>query len=380
MKEQLHRGGIKYISFIMADIICLLIANMVAVTFYFSISSKSYSLQSYFIVVVYMVVIDILVTITFNTLNRVIRRRKRKEIVESLKHVVISFVILAVLLFSAKQGAQFSRMTIYLVYLIYYVLLVLSHIALKEFHKKSIHYQNTALLVTTAGYAREGLSVVEHTGTVVKGFFITDKTNEGFINGIPIIVDRNDATAFLCWEWINKVYICGSEHIDVPENIVTACKQMGIPIYTAPINKSFEYEVIKIRTALQKDDDTTGLSFFEGEHDIPFKIRRLYTIFEKEQNNQKGFHANKQSWHLLFCPYGDIDVMLDNGKEIKVVSLSDPSVGLMLHPSIWREIFWRKTGSVLCVAASGHYDSERLNYNYDDYTRFLQEKDWSAVV
>ena len=140
------------------------------------------------------------------------------------------------------------------------------------------------------------------------------------------------------------------------------------------------YEVIKIRTALQKDDRKTGLSFFEGEHDIPFRISRLYTIYESEEDNQKGFHAHKQSWHLLFCPYGAIDVMIDTGKERKTINLADPSIGLILHPSVWREMSWKREGSVLCVAASGHYDADKLRDNYNEYLKFLQEKEWSATI
>ena len=41
---------------------------------------------------------------------------------------------------------------------------------------------------------------------------------------------------------------------------------------------------------------------------------------------------------------------------------------------------WKKPGSVLCVAASGHYDSDKLRNNYDEYLKFLQEKEWSATV
>lgn len=144
--------------------------------------------------------------------------------------------------------------------------------------------------------------------------------------------------------------------------------------------KNLEYEIIKIRTAFVKEAPNTGLSFFEGEHDIPFPIRRVYTIFETEQGNQKGFHAHKQSWHLLFCPYGSIDVILDTGRERRTISLEDPSTGLILHPGVWREMVWRKEGSVLCVAASGHYDADRLNVDYDAYLRFLQDKERSATT
>ncbi|MBR1892693.1 MAG: WxcM-like domain-containing protein, partial [Lachnospiraceae bacterium] len=346
MNEQLKRGGLRYISFFILDIICLIIANVIAVWVYLNTGKLTYDVADYARVVMYMIVIDIIVSITFNTLKRALRRRKKKELVQCAKHVCFSFVTLALLLFSSKQGAEFSRVTIYLAYGLYFLLIIICRIAWKELLKIDCKGKgiDTVLLITTYGYAGEGLGVVENAGMNVKGIFLTDKKNESIIRNIPTIVGRRDAAAFLCWEWIDRVYICGPDSIDVPESILKACKEMGIPVYTAPATKSFEYEVIKIRTALQKDDKKTGLSFFESEHDIPFPVRRLYTIFESEQDNQKGFHAHKQSWHLLFCPYGSIDVMVDTGKERKTVSLSDPSIGLILHPSIWREMFWKRTG------------------------------------
>lgn len=382
MKEQLRHGGLKYISFVFLDIVCLVIANIIAVWVYLHTGDLTYSVGGYAMVVVYMIVIDIIVTIAFNTLNRVLRRKKRKEIVECAKHVGLSFVILALLLFSTKQGAEFSRVTIYLAYGLFFFLIVLCRICWKELIRVDRRGKKipTALLITTFGYANEGLGVVENAGMVVKGIFLTDKTNEGIIRNIPTMVERGDTTAFLCWEWIDKVFICGPDNIDVPESILVACTQMGIPVFTAPATKSLDFEVVKIRTALQKNDKNTGLSFFEGEHDIPFQIRRLYTIFESEQENQMGYHAHKQSWHFMFCPYGSIDVLVDTGKERKTINLSDPSVGLILHPSVWREMIWKKTGSVLCVAASGHYDADSLRNNYSDYLKFLQEKEWSATI
>lgn len=382
MKDQFCRGGLKFISFILLDLICLVLSNCIAVQMYTNLRDWYFGIQNYIIIILYMAVIDIVVTTSYNTLDRVLRRKLDKEMIECVKHVGISFVMLALLLFSTKQGAEFSRITVYFAYAIDLVLLIITHIIWKKILGKvrKKKPEQTALLVTTFGYANEGLGVVERAGMIVKGMFITDKTNEGIVRDIPVIVDRADATAFVCWEWIDKVYICGPAEIDVPESLLNACKQMGIPVFTAPAGKSLDFEIVKIRTALQKDDKDTGLSFFEGEHDIPFRISRVYTIFESEQENQRGFHAHKQSWHLLFCPYGTIDVAVDTGRERKTISLNDPSMGLILHPSVWREIFWRKSGSVLCVAASGHYEPEKLRDSYDDYVKFLQEKEWAATI
>lgn len=140
-----------------------------------------------------------------------------------------------------------------------------------------------------------------------------------------------------------------------------------------------KYRLVKIRTAITRDDVESGLSFVEAEQDIPFKINRLYCVYEKE-NNQKGFHPHKHSRQLLFCPYGAIDVLIDDGTEKKIVSLDDPSKGIILHSGVWREITWKIEHSVLCVATSGQYEPEKLRGSYDMYLEFIKDRKSSDQI
>jgi len=135
-----------------------------------------------------------------------------------------------------------------------------------------------------------------------------------------------------------------------------------------------DYEMIKVRTALNDDGNYSGLSFVEGEHDIPFAINRMYFIYKSEEKLQKGFHPHKQSWHLLFCPNGKIEVTVDNGSEKKTILLDSPEKGLIIQPGLWREIVWKDDKSVLCVAASGHYEAEKYQRDYNMYLQCVAER------
>lgn len=131
-----------------------------------------------------------------------------------------------------------------------------------------------------------------------------------------------------------------------------------------------DYEEIKIRTVENPDPAYGGLSFVEAERDIPFDIKRMYFIYETEQGIHRGFHAHKLNWQLLFCPYGKIEIILDDGTERQSVLLDEPSKGLILHPGLWREMIWRQTGSVLCVAASEYYDPDEYIRSYEDFLAY----------
>lgn len=111
------------------------------------------------------------------------------------------------------------------------------------------------------------------------------------------------------------------------------------------------------------------LSFFEANHDVPFSIKRIYYISKVPEGVRRGFHAHKELKQLLFCPYGKIQLVLDDGVQREEITLSDPSIGVIIDHPVWREMLWLEKGSVLCVAASGYYDPAEY---IRDYNLFLE--------
>jgi dTDP-4-dehydrorhamnose 3,5-epimerase-like enzyme len=131
------------------------------------------------------------------------------------------------------------------------------------------------------------------------------------------------------------------------------------------------YKVIEINTI--KSFGMGSLSFFEAEKDIAFQIRRIYFIYEVEQNVQRGGHAHKTLKQFLFCPYGSVEIILDNGQERKSVMLDEPNKGLIIEPCIWRDMIWLESNSVLCVAASDYYNELDYLRNYDEFIEYIKE-------
>lgn len=133
--------------------------------------------------------------------------------------------------------------------------------------------------------------------------------------------------------------------------------------------QNMNVNVIKIKTI---DSGYAGkLSFFEGSKDIPFDIKRIYYIHGVPNRSERGGHAHKKLKQILFCPYGEIEIILDNGKERASVMLDDPSKGLLVEHSLWREMVWHIDNSVLCVAASEYYDENDYIRNYEDFLGYI---------
>lgn len=123
--------------------------------------------------------------------------------------------------------------------------------------------------------------------------------------------------------------------------------------------------------------DAGELSFFEANHDIPFDIKRIYYISKVPEGARRGFHAHKKLKQLLFCPYGCIQLILDDGTKREEITLQDPSVGIVIEKPVWREMLWLQKDSVLCVAASDYYEVEDYIRNYDDFIAYIQQENKS---
>jgi hypothetical protein len=372
VKNQLRYGKLKYISFVLLDLLCLAGANMLAAWIYISTHNTRrhrYSYADHWSIVVFMLVIDVFITIAFNTLNRVLMRRALKEIIASVKHVALSFVLLALVLFTIKLGADYSRFTVYLAYIIDLILLVSTHIAWKELLKRLLRRgrQPTALLMTTDKFLDEGIDMLTKSGVDVRAIFLLKAGMGKSRDDIDEVQTEDEATACICWTPLDRVYIYGLDHQMISEKLKHACEEMGVTIDFV----DFEYRILELKTVANEDPKYGALSFLEGKRDIPFPIRRVYWITQTEADQHRGFHAHKQNCQLLFCPHGKIDIILDDGSnEKKTVTLDGPRKGLLLMPGLWREMVWRESGSVLCVLASEYYDEKEYIRNYDEFIAY----------
>lgn len=135
-------------------------------------------------------------------------------------------------------------------------------------------------------------------------------------------------------------------------------------------------KVVRIKTI--PTIDAGELSFFEANHDVPFDIKRIYYISKVPEGVRRGFHAHKKLKQLLFCPYGRIQLVLENELGREEIELSDPSVGVIIEKTTWREMIWLQKDSVLCVAASDFYEVEDYIRNYDEFLSLINKNNGNS--
>ena len=128
-----------------------------------------------------------------------------------------------------------------------------------------------------------------------------------------------------------------------------------------------------IKYLFQPHGDERGqLVALEEYKDIPFRIKRVYYMYDTKEGVVRGCHAHKKLQQILICIHGSCRIKLDNGKETKVIQKKKPYEGLYVSNAMWREMYDFSKDAVLMVLASELYDESDYIRNYDEFKEYLQ--------
>jgi hypothetical protein len=122
---------------------------------------------------------------------------------------------------------------------------------------------------------------------------------------------------------------------------------------------------------LQTITDTRGnLSFIESKNPIPFKIERVFYIYDIPGGSCRGSHAHRTLHQFVVSVSGSFEVLLDDGNEKRKFFLNKANEGLYISPMIWSCLDNFSSGAVCVVLASAQFSE--ADY-IREYSRFLCE-------
>jgi hypothetical protein len=113
-------------------------------------------------------------------------------------------------------------------------------------------------------------------------------------------------------------------------------------------------------------DNRGNLTFVEADRHIPFRIARVYWIYDVPGGESRGSHAYRELQEVIFALSGSFEVFLDDGMAQKTIMLNRAYYGLYIPNMIWRQMRFFSTNAVALVLAS-------LPYSVDDYIRDYSE-------
>ena len=118
---------------------------------------------------------------------------------------------------------------------------------------------------------------------------------------------------------------------------------------------------------LPKIHDLRGnLSYVEEDTHLPFRISRVYWIYDVPGGEYRGGHAFKNTEELIVALSGSLDVVLNDGFKEYRFSLNRSYFGVLVPKMIWRKLENFSTNSLALILAS-------TDYNESDYIRDFEE-------
>ncbi len=109
-----------------------------------------------------------------------------------------------------------------------------------------------------------------------------------------------------------------------------------------------------------------NLSFIEEDTHLPFKIRRVYWIYDVPGGEIRGGHAFRETEEMIVALSGSFDVVLHTGFKEYRFSLNRSYYGLLVPKMMWRMLENFSTNSLALIFASTDYDEA-------DYIRDFEE-------
>lgn len=118
------------------------------------------------------------------------------------------------------------------------------------------------------------------------------------------------------------------------------------------------------------DNEMGSITVLENGKNTPFDVKRIYYLYDIPAGEERGGHAHYELQQFIVAASGSFDVILDDGKNSKTVTLNRPNIGLHIVPGLWRKLNNFSSGSISLVLASHKYDEKDYIRNYNKYLKF----------
>ncbi|MDA9339398.1 FdtA/QdtA family cupin domain-containing protein [Polaribacter sp.] len=116
---------------------------------------------------------------------------------------------------------------------------------------------------------------------------------------------------------------------------------------------------------LPKIENRSGnLTSIQNSIEVPFDIKRIFYLYDIPGGKDRGAHSHVECHQFLIAGSGSFEVLLDDGKLKKIVSLKQPYLGLHIPPGIWASEVNFSSGSICLVLASHVYDEKDYIRDY----------------
>jgi len=111
-----------------------------------------------------------------------------------------------------------------------------------------------------------------------------------------------------------------------------------------------------------------NLSLIEEDTHLPFKIRRVYWIYDVPGGEHRGGHAFRETEELIVALSGSFDVVLNDGEKEFRFHLNRSYYGVFIPKMMWRMLENFSTNSLALIIASTDYSEADYIRDFNEFT------------
>ena len=115
----------------------------------------------------------------------------------------------------------------------------------------------------------------------------------------------------------------------------------------------------------------SNLTFVEQDSHIPFKIKRVYWIYDVPAGQILDGYAFKEQRELIVALSGSVDIVINNSKSEQHIQLNSPNYGLYLPSGYWRHMENFSANSVVLVLSSSLFNKDDYICEFEEFLKFV---------
>jgi dTDP-4-dehydrorhamnose 3,5-epimerase-like enzyme len=124
------------------------------------------------------------------------------------------------------------------------------------------------------------------------------------------------------------------------------------------------------------EQDNGSLTAVHGEIDVPFRIARVFYVYDVVGGAVRGGHAHIRLEQFVVAVMGSVTVEVDDGASRRSFELNRAYRGLYIPTHIWADLVNFSSGAVAVVLASLPFDESeyiRDHERFQSHRRSLSE-------
>ena len=238
MYKKYSSSWFKHIDFILLDIFSMYISYALAYWIKFHDFDIPYSKDIYREITLILLLLNLVTSIGFQSFSGVLKRGHFREILETVKQVLLVTGMLMLYLFLMQRSDGYygySRTVIFLMMAFYVFFGYGFRMAYKMYRRKNLRINRSFLLITTKDKLEstiERINKAANNGIRVKNLVVYDSDEAGTeIKDIPVVANKADAVDYICREWIDEVFISLPYEDEDVKTLVKNLIEMGVTIH-----------------------------------------------------------------------------------------------------------------------------------------------------